>query len=144
MNAKKIRQIAKILKAEGLDEIEFQNGDVYLRLKRSPGALSDTVTEASIQLADPGLDEQIPKEVVEGDVILSPLSGTFYRSKSPGTPPYVNMGEDVAKGTILCILEAMKLMNELEAQFDCKIVDILVEDGQTVTEGEALFRVLSK
>ena len=69
------------------------------------------------------------------------MVGTFYRSPSPDSPPFVNVGDTVRKGQTLCILEAMKIMNELEAEFDCKILDILVEDGQPVEYDMPLFLV---
>jgi len=74
-------------------------------------------------------------------IVSSPIVGTFYRAASPDAEPYVNVGDIVKKGQILCIVEAMKLMNEIESEIDGKIVEILVENGQPVEYGEALFKI---
>ncbi len=84
---------------------------------------------------------QQPEVADEGDVITSPIVGTFYRSASPDSPPFVEQDSRVGKGQTLCILEAMKVMNELEAEFDCIILDVLVENGKMVEFGTPLFKV---
>ncbi|HWP35744.1 MAG TPA: acetyl-CoA carboxylase biotin carboxyl carrier protein, partial [Thermodesulfobacteriota bacterium] len=73
--------------------------------------------------------------------VTSPIVGTFYRAASPDAPPYVEVGSVVKKGQVLCIIEAMKLMNEIEAEFDGRVVAILVENGQPVEFGEPLFHI---
>jgi len=78
---------------------------------------------------------------IQGDVIASPMVGTFYASPSPDAPPFVKAGDKVKKGQTLCILEAMKIMNELDAEYDCKIIDILVADGDAVEYDKPLFVV---
>jgi len=85
--------------------------------------------------------EAKPECVVEGELITSPMVGTFYQAPSPDSPPFVKVGDKVKKGQTLCIIEAMKIMNELEAEFDCEILEILVEDGQPVEFDTPLFRV---
>jgi len=82
-----------------------------------------------------------PKVEPEGEIISSPMVGTFYQAPSPDSPPYVRVGDQIKKGDTLCIIEAMKIMNELEAEFDCEILEILVEDGQPVEFDTPLFRV---
>ncbi|MGE3300191.1 MAG: acetyl-CoA carboxylase biotin carboxyl carrier protein, partial [Arcobacter sp.] len=76
-----------------------------------------------------------------GDMINSPMVGTFYSSPSPESPAFVNVGDTVKKGQTLCILEAMKIMNEVEAEFDCKILEILVKDGSPVEYDMPIFVV---
>jgi acetyl-CoA carboxylase biotin carboxyl carrier protein len=76
-----------------------------------------------------------------GTLITSPFVGTFYRSPSPDAPPFVEVGQSVRKGQALCIVEAMKLMNEIESEVSGKVVEILVENGQPVEFGEPLFRI---
>ncbi len=78
---------------------------------------------------------------VEGDIITSPMVGTFYQAPSPDSPAYVKVGNKVKKGQILCVIEAMKIMNELEAEYDLEILEILVEDGEPVEFDTPLFRV---
>ena len=85
--------------------------------------------------------EAKPECEVEGELITSPMVGTFYQAPRPDSPPYVKVGDKVKKGQTLCIIEAMKIMNELEAEFDCEILEVLVEDGQPVEFDTPLFRV---
>lgn len=79
--------------------------------------------------------------VLEGDFITSPMVGTFYKSPSPDSPAFVKAGDKVTKGKTLCMLEAMKIFNELEAEFDCTILEILATDGQVVEYDTPLFRI---
>ena len=78
----------------------------------------------------------------EGNVIKSPMIGTFYSKPSPDSTPYVEVGTQVKKGTVLCIVEAMKLMNEIESEYDGKIVEVFVKDGEPVDYGKPLFRIV--
>ena len=78
----------------------------------------------------------------EGNIIKSPMVGTFYSKSSPTSNPYVEVGSEVKKGTVLCIVEAMKLMNEIESEFNGKIAEIFVEDGTPVEYGQPLFRII--
>lgn len=144
MEIRKIRQLAKLLHAEGLDELELQNGDTYLRLKKAELKQVETVVKVESSVEQPEAPDEIAVEEKEGELIPSPLAGTFYQAKSPGAPPFVGVGEEVATGQTLCILEAMKLMNELEAPGDCTILEILVQDAESVSEGQPLFRVMPK
>ncbi|MBN1297331.1 acetyl-CoA carboxylase biotin carboxyl carrier protein [bacterium] len=145
MEIRKIRQLARMLKEEHIEEIEIQEGDSYLRLKTTRKA---TVAEV-VAVNGPDKEVETPHRPVKestpvsgSKIIASPLAGMFYRSKAPGQPPFVSVGDRVKKGRSLCILEAMKLMNELEAEQDCEILEILVEDALSVYEGQALFRIL--
>lgn len=81
------------------------------------------------------------EEVKKGNVLKSPMVGTFYLKPSPTAEPYVKVGDVVKKGQTLCIIEAMKLMNEIESEFDGKVVEVLVKDGEPVEYGTALFRI---
>ena len=82
------------------------------------------------------------EEVKEGNIVKSPMVGTFYSKSSPTSNPYVEVGSEVKKGTILCIVEAMKLMNEIESEFAGKIAEVLVKDGEAVEYGQPLFRIV--
>ncbi len=100
-------------------------------LQASPGALpaaADAAAEAEIELA----------------VVKSPIVGTFYRSSEPSAPPFVDIGSIVKKGDVLCIIEAMKLMNEIDSEYDGEVVNIYVENGQPVQYGERLFAIRTK
>ena len=82
-----------------------------------------------------------PAATPSGDLVLSPMVGTYYSAPSPDSPAFVKVGDKVKKGQVMAILEAMKIMNELEAEYDCKVVDILVKDGQAVEFDMPLFVV---
>jgi acetyl-CoA carboxylase biotin carboxyl carrier protein len=82
-----------------------------------------------------------PQEEIGGQAVTSPIVGTFYRAPSPDSPPYVEVGQVVEKGQVLCIVEAMKLMNEIEAEYRCRIVKICKENAQPVEFGDTLFIV---
>ena len=82
------------------------------------------------------------KEEKEGNIVKAPMVGTFYIKPSPTAKPYVEVGTEVKKGTILCIIEAMKLMNEIESEYEGKVAEIYVQDGETVEYGKPLFRIV--
>lgn len=142
MDIRKIRQLAKLLHREEIQELEIQDGDQYLRLKR---ANRKQKAGSGIPLQESPVieaDEKAADIPESSQVIRSPLAGTFYRSKSPGAPPLVSVGDEVRRGKTLCILEAMKLMNELEAPEDGRIIEILARNAEPVQEGQPLFRYL--
>jgi len=144
MDISKIRQLAKLIEKEGIAELELQEGDMYLRLKRVVSRKGKkSASPESVSLVSLKEESLAPDTSDAADIIRSPLAGTFYRSNSPGAPPLVNVGDEVKKGKTLCILEAMKLMNELEAPEDCKIVEIVVDNASPVFEGQPLFRFIS-
>lgn len=86
--------------------------------------------------------EENKEKIEEGNIVKSPMIGTFYMKPSPDSEPYVEIGSTVKKGTVLCIIEAMKLMNEIEAEYEGKITEIFVKDGETVDYGKPLFRIM--
>ena len=144
------RELKKILDAfdkskTNILELETEEFRIYLDKSASAPA---SVSAPAQQVSAPQIQEPIVQQVeakpeceVEGDLITSPMVGTFYQAPSPDSPPYVKVGDKVKKGQTLCIIEAMKIMNELEAEFDCEILEILVEDGQPVEFDTPLFRV---
>ena len=150
MNLKEIKDLIKVFNTSNLSKLKVENGDFALALEKggtasgeAQTAVQHTVvqTPAPAQAAAPAPaqgEKSIPDNAV---YITSPMVGTFYRSPSPDSPPFVKVGDTVRKGEPLCILEAMKIMNELEAEFDCKILDILAEDGQPVEYDMPLFLV---
>jgi acetyl-CoA carboxylase biotin carboxyl carrier protein len=145
-----LRELKKLLEAfdkskTNVLELETEEFRIYLDKSASaapvaapqPAAQVTTVENAPVVQKV----EAKPECVVEGELITSPMVGTFYQAPSPDSPPYVKVGDKVKKGQTLCIIEAMKIMNELEAEFDCEILEILVEDGQPVEFDTPLFRV---
>lgn len=152
MNLKKIRELVKIGKENGVDEIEYRSLFSRIRIvfKHAPIPLehyeyitrepisskreekSTATTSPEKEKADTG------KKYHE---IRSPIVGTFYRAPSPGAPPFVEKGDKVKKGQVLCIIEAMKVMNEIESDVDGTVVDILVENAQPVEYNQVLFLI---
>jgi len=140
MDMKILKQVIKLLQDNGLEEIEIEEKDSRIRVK---SAVAGTPVQAP--MATPLADAR-PSAVEKAadskyKIVKSPMVGTFYRSPSPDADNYVEEGQTVKKGQPLCIVEAMKLMNEIESEFKGKIVSILVENGQPVEYGEALFEI---
>ncbi|ACM93042.1 acetyl-CoA carboxylase, biotin carboxyl carrier protein [Nautilia profundicola AmH] len=146
-----LREIKKLLEAfdkSTANILEYENEEFRIYLDKSASAVQTVAPQAVQQVqAAPVPAAQTTVEAVqetkelEGELITSPMVGTFYQAPSPDSPPYVKVGDKVKKGQTLCIIEAMKIMNELEAEFDCEILEILVEDGQPVEFDTPLFRV---
>ncbi|MBI5586731.1 MAG: acetyl-CoA carboxylase biotin carboxyl carrier protein [Deltaproteobacteria bacterium] len=149
MDIKDIKAIYKFLRETDIVEFEVEGADGKLRLKRgtAAGALQQPVFEAPSPAPAPGSAQEIKKEEAEKvkaeniKVVTSPMVGTFYRSPSPEASSFVELGSIVKSGQTLCIIEAMKLMNEVECEFNGKVVQILVDNGQPVEYGEPLFHV---
>jgi acetyl-CoA carboxylase biotin carboxyl carrier protein len=148
-----VRELAKVFKQFELDVVEIETGDVRVLLRRSdapvagppllmaPAPAAPAVAAPAAPTAAPAAPAPAPPKVTGGEFITSPFVGTFYRSPRPDSPPFVDVGATVAQGQTLCIVEAMKLFNELEADYACVIEECLVETGQPVEFGAKLFRV---
>lgn len=141
MDSEKINQLIKLLNEHGLSEIEFSEGDQSIRIKRDTSPTPTTSVQPSpINTIKPIHTVSAAFEAeIEGHKVRSPLVGTFYRSPNPGSPPYVTEGQTVKKGEILCIVEAMKMMNHIEADKAGAIKAILVEDATPVEFNQPLF-----
>ncbi len=144
------REIKKLLDAfdkskTNILELETEKFKIYLdKSATAPQTQSVQSQPVQVPVTTESPVQQIeakPECEVDGDIIASPMVGTFYEAPSPDSPAYVKVGDKVKKGQTLCIIEAMKIMNELEAEFDCEILEILVEDGQPVEFDTKLFRV---
>ncbi len=122
-------------------DIEFPDGiKIKMEKKEEPRVIVQK--EEVKKQQEPSKIEETPKEQVTGNIVKSPMVGTFYIKPSPTSKPYVEQGSIVKKGNVLCIIEAMKLMNEIESEFDGKIEEIYVKDGETVEYGKPLFRIV--
>jgi len=146
MDIKKLKQIVKLLKENDLQEIEIEDEESRIMVKNAGGqnfaALPQPLISTQALPAEGGAAKAAePKAESKYHVIKSPMVGTFYRSPSPESPAYVEVGQSITKGQSLCIVEAMKLMNEIEADVKGKIVSILVENGQPVEYGEPLMEI---
>jgi acetyl-CoA carboxylase biotin carboxyl carrier protein len=145
MDLRKLKKLIDLVQESGIAELEITEGEEKVRIaKTSPGgtqpvymnapppaALTPAAVAAPVTAAEPA--------VPEGTVVRSPMVGTFYRSASPGAKPFVENGQNVSAGDTLCIIEAMKLLNEIEAEQGGTIKAILVENGQPIEYGEPLF-----
>ncbi len=124
-----------------IQELEFENEQGSIRLLKATASPAATAIPAALS-AMPTEAGPTPVAAAEGaELIKAPIIGNFYRQPAPDAPYFVNEGERVSKGQTLCILEAMKLMNELEAEFDCEIIKVLVENGAMVEFDAPLFEV---
>ncbi|ADK81411.1 acetyl-CoA carboxylase biotin carboxyl carrier protein [Sediminispirochaeta smaragdinae] len=142
MDIKEITMLIDHLEKTSLVELELKTGDTQLSLRKKE-AFAQRIDGAPVTSGQSqhNLTEENEAEAQEGEYIASPIVGTFYRSPSPDSPAYIEEGNTVKSGQTLCIIEAMKAMNELEAEYDCKILSILVENGQMVEYGTPLFSV---
>jgi len=155
VNLDDVREILALMRENGISEFEIEREGLKLRLRKdSAGATvaSVPVVVAGVQAAlppslsapesvAPALPVVASETEVELAVVKSPIVGTFYRSPEPGAASFVEIGTTVKKGQVLCIIEAMKLMNEIDSEYEGEIVSIYVESGQPVQYGERLFAI---
>ena len=161
-----LKQLLDLVREHELSEFEFEHDGLRLRVRKdTTGAHAPTLSAApapvtgvappatgatlaqraataetvSATMADAAADAEIELAVVK-----SPIVGTFYRSSEPGTAPFVEVGSAVKKGDVLCIIEAMKLMNEIDSEYDGEVANIYVENGQPVQYGERLFAIRTR
>ena len=146
MNLKEIREILELLKGSDVSEFELGRGDTSLKLRRGPASAPAAPTTAASSAgparpaeASPAAAPVPPKPTYKE--ILSPIVGTFYRSPAPDAAPFVEVGTRVVKGQVLCIVEAMKIMNQIESDTTGTIAAIIVENAQPVAYGQALFHI---
>ena len=161
MNQKELKELIEFLKEQDIAEFELERGDVKVRIKRAlPSAPPETrylaVPTAPTPSAVVGISPtampspQPPPEPVKAAAeedfhqVRSPIVGTFYESPSPGSPPFIKLGDFVEVGQVLCIVEAMKLMNEIESDIAGEVVKKLVSNGQPIEYGQELFLIRPK
>lgn len=152
MDIKKIKAIVDMIKESGIAELEISEGEDKLRVSCvssvvapvAQQAAAPVIHQVSIPAPQSGavpsatVEESKPKQI-EGETINSPMVGTFYRASSPNSNPFIQVGQEVKVGQVLCIIEAMKLMNQIEADKAGTIKEILAEDGKPVEYGQPLF-----
>ncbi len=147
MNLKEIREILELLKGSDVSEFELGRGDTVLKLRRGPASVPVALSPATPAPAAPARPVEEPPTAASVPPkptykeILSPIVGTFYRSPAPDAAPFVEVGTRVVKGQVLCIIEAMKIMNQIESDTTGTIAAIIVENAQPVAYGQALFHV---
>ncbi|MDX8386427.1 MAG: acetyl-CoA carboxylase biotin carboxyl carrier protein [Gallionella sp.] len=149
MDIRKLKTLIELVESSGIAELEINEGEERVRITRTVAAGQQMFAQAPQQMAAPVAAPAAPAVTapvepakpaeVEGHVVKSPMVGTFYRSASPGSKPFVDVGEQVKNGDTVCIIEAMKLLNEIDADQAGVIKAILVENGQPVEFGQPLF-----
>ena len=151
MDIRKVKKLIEMLENSNLEEIEIQEGEESVRLVKSNGNINNISSSKSLAVPQMSTsvtpkeesqsEEEVNRESEEGNFITSPMVGTFYASASPGTKPFINVGDLVAEGDVVCIVEAMKMMNEIKSEFSGKVVSIKVENSEPVEYGQALFEI---
>lgn len=146
MDIRKIKKLIELLEESGISEIEISEGEESVRISRfpSPGMMAYAAPPMHVPVAAQAPAEQKAEHIPEppkGHQITAPMVGTFYSSPSPGAKPFVEIGSQVSAGDTLCIIEAMKMMNQIESDVSGKVVSILVENGDPVEFGQPLFLI---
>lgn len=152
MDIRKVKKLIELLEESGIDELEIKEGEESVRISRhsktpaaqqyfapQPMAAAPVAAPAPVAAAAPAADAA---PALKGTVVRSPMVGTFYRKPSPTSPNFAEVGQSIKKGDTLCIVEAMKMMNHIEAEIGGVIDAILVEDGQPVEFDQPLFTVV--
>jgi len=141
MDLRKIKKLIEMLQESDLNEIEVKEGEESVRINRKKGDVEIPQQIVAPQVQSKKIVENVDEPEENLSFIQSPMVGTFYRSPAPGKPPFVEIGQRVKKGDTICIIEAMKMMNQVKSEFDGKIVDIKVENGQPVEFNESLVSI---
>lgn len=150
MNLKEVEKLIEIFSKNSISSISLRDGEFEIHLEKNapisqapqaPSIAPIATPVASATLETPSTPTITQASAESGDFIESPMVGTFYRCPAPNAAPYVNVGDKIKKGQIIGIVEAMKIMNEIEAEFDCKIVEIVASDAQPVEFGSKLIKV---
>jgi acetyl-CoA carboxylase biotin carboxyl carrier protein len=163
MDLNQLKELLELVRQHELSEFEIEHDGLRLKVRKDgSGALTPQVHVAAVapvaapqagaaapapiasELAPSSAPAEPAETEIELAVVKSPIVGTFYRSPEPGAASFVEVGASVKKGQVLCIIEAMKLMNEIDSEYDGEIVNVYVENGQPVQYGERLFAIRTK
>jgi len=138
-----IEEMLQLMESRGLVELEMEHQGLRIRLKKASSSPSPQVVEYVTGVPQPAAlpSAQKTAEDARKVIIKSPMVGTFYRAPAPDAPPFVEVGQDVEVGQVVCIIEAMKLMNEIKSETTGRLMDILVESGAPVEFGQPLFMI---
>ena len=147
MDIRKVKKLIEMLENSNLEEIEIQEGEESVRLVKSNHRAQTAIPQSIVlpqenssqaAIKDIETEEEIKKE---GNSINSPMVGTFYASASPGAKPFISVGDLVAEGDVVCIVEAMKMMNEIKSEFSGTVLSVNVENSEPVEYGQSLFEI---
>lgn len=143
MDIRKVKKLIELLEESGIAEIEIKEGEESVRISRSGNLASMAYAPAPMTAVAPTVAEpvtQVPAaETTASKTITSPMVGTFYLSSSPGAAPFVSVGQQIETGDVVCIIEAMKIMNQIESDRDGVVQSIVADDGKPVEFGQPLF-----
>ncbi len=146
MDIRKVKKLIELLEESGISEIEIAEGEESARISRypKPGTVTTTAAPAAPAASPPAAAAAAaPAEPlaapVQGQQVTAPMVGTFYSGPAPGAKPFVEIGTEVKPGDTLCVIEAMKMMNQIESEFAGRVVSVLVENGSPVEFGQPLF-----
>ncbi|ANV98544.1 acetyl-CoA carboxylase, biotin carboxyl carrier protein [Helicobacter enhydrae] len=150
MNHKEIEKLIETFANQQISKLSIKKEDFEILLEKHiqcPTTITTSaiapmpIQQSQAESVAPAPQPQAAPQATDGTFIISPMVGTFYRAPSPDSPPYVNVGDKIKKGQIIGIVEAMKIMNEIEAEFDCQIVEIIASDAQPVEFNSKLIKV---
>ena len=152
MDIRKVKKLIELLEESGIDELEIREGEESVRISRhsktpaqqyyAPAPMAAPVAAPVAAAAAPAAAEAPAAPKLNGTVVKSPMVGTFYRTPAPTSPAFVEVGQSVKKGDTICIVEAMKMMNHIQAEVSGVIESILVENGQPVEYDQPLFTIV--
>ena len=146
MDIRKVKKLIELLETSDIAEIEIKEGEEAVRISRSSSVMTTVVAPAPAAAPAPSpvaaAEEKLAPQTTSGHVVSSPMVGTFYRSPSPSSPPFVEIGTHVKAGDVVCIIEAMKMMNQIEAEKAGIIEAILVNDGEPVEFDQPLVTIV--
>ena len=152
MDIRKVKKLIELLEESNIDELEIKEGEESVRISRNGGGVQVAAPQAPMAMpaaapapapaAAPAEAPAAKEPSINGHVIKSPMVGTFYRAPSPGSPAFVEVGQHVKAGDVVCIVEAMKMMNQIEADKSGTVEAILVEDGEPVEFDQAMITIV--
>ena len=156
MQFENVKELIKIIENSSILDFELKLDNMHIRINKNNSNSNKTISSDKVQFNKDESFNKIAKtisepitiipeknvEKKEGNIITSPIVGTFYKSQSPDKPPFVKVGDKVKVGDVLCIIEAMKVMNEISSKFDGEVVEILVDNEQMVEYNQPLFRIV--
>lgn len=146
MDIRKVKKLIEMLENSNLEEIEIKEGEESVRLVKSHGVTPVAAQsfilpqEASVQTSE-DINQEDKEVIKEGNLINSPMVGTFYASASPGAKPFISVGDQISEGDVVCIVEAMKMMNEIKSEFSGTVLSVNVENSEPVEYGQPLFEI---
>jgi acetyl-CoA carboxylase biotin carboxyl carrier protein len=146
MDIRKVKKLIEMLENSNLEEIEIQEGEESVRLVKSHGSQQNyqpqSIVVPQVNSTEETLQEvTTEEEKAESNSINSPMVGTFYASASPGAKPFISVGDVISEGDVVCIVEAMKMMNEIKSEFSGTVLSVNAENSEPVEYGQSLFEI---